>query len=125
MNRRHAPSDGEPGSSGITRLTTEHGSVLLIDGDLRAYRRTPGPAALQLPGDHEWLGFIRIGPVEIGSPVTVVSASQVTGRYVSAPIVTIELVQPARELSAAEIETVHFVGDYINYGVIPQIRFEP
>ncbi|TFC86913.1 hypothetical protein E3T24_05910 [Cryobacterium sp. TmT2-59] len=123
MIRRQAPSDGVPGSSGITRLTTEHGSVLLIDGDLRAYRRTPGPAARQLPGDHEWLSFSGIGPVEIGSPLGVVSASQVTGRYVSAPIVSIELVKPARELSAAEIETVHFVGDYINYRVIPQ--FEP
>ena len=125
MIRRQAPSDGVPGSSGITRLTTEHGSVLLIDGDLRAYRRTPGPAARQLPGDQEWLSFSGIGPVEIGSPLTVVSASQVTGRYVSSPLVTIEPVQPARELSAAEIETVHFVGGYINYGVIPRIRFEP
>jgi hypothetical protein len=125
MIRRQAPSGGEPGSSGITRMTTEHGSVLLLDSDLRAYRRTPGPAARQLPGDHEWLGYIRIGPVEIGSPLTVVSASQATGRYVSSPIVTIELVKPARELSAAEIQTVHFVGDYINYRVIPQIRFEP
>ncbi|TFD36617.1 hypothetical protein E3T37_13410 [Cryobacterium sp. TMT2-10] len=125
MIRRQAPSDGVPGSSGVTRLTTEHGSVLLIDGDLRAYRRAPGPAARQLPGDHEWLSFSGIGPVEIGSPLTLVSASQVTGRYVSSPLVTIEPVRPARELSAAEIESVRFVGGYINYGAIPQIRFEP
>jgi hypothetical protein len=125
MIRRQAPSDGEPGSSGITRMTTEHGSVLLIDSDLCAYRRTPGPTARQLPGDKEWLSFSGIGPVEIGSPVTVVSASQVTGRYVSSPRVTIKAVRPARELSAAEIETVRFVGGYINYRAIPQIRFEP
>ena len=114
----------EPGSSGITRLTTQHGSILLLDWGLRAYQRTPGPLGRLLPGDQQWLKFTDMGPVEIGRRVTVLSASQITGRYVSSPIVTIEPVRPPRELSAAEIETVRFVGSYINHGLIPRIRLE-
>ena len=120
----HEPSAMEPGSSGITRLTTQHGSILLMDWGLRAYQRIPGPLGRLLPGDQQWLKFTDMGPVEIGRRVTVLSASQIAGRYVSSPIVTIEPVRPPRELSAAEIETVRFVGGYINYGLIPRIRLE-
>lgn len=125
MIRGQVPSAGQPDSSRITRLTTEHGTILLVDRDLRAYRRTPGPRARELPGDQEWLRFSIIGTIEIGSPLRVVSASQIAGHYFSSPLVAVEPVWPARELSAAEIETVRFVGGYINRGVIPRIRFEP
>ena len=125
MIRGQVPSAKQPDSSGITRLTTDHGTCLLVDRELRAYRRTPGPRARDLPGDQEWLSFTDMGPVEIGSPFKIVSASQIAGHYVSSPLVTVEPVRPPRELNAAEIETVRFVGGYINYGEIPRIRFEP
>lgn len=125
MTRGRAPAAGEPEWSGITRLTTERGSRILVAWGLNAYQRFPGLLAPRHYGDGEWLRYTDVGPVEIGTPAVFVSAGQIAGHYVTSRIVVIEPVLPSRELSAAEIETVKFVGGCINGGVTPRSRFKP
>ena len=114
MTKEQLPSAGQPALPGITRLTTEHGSKILVAWELRAYKRTPGHLSRQLPGDDEWLQFTEIGPIQIAERAKMMSTDRSAGSYISSPIVAIEQVAPARELSAAEIETVRLVGGYIN-----------
>jgi hypothetical protein len=48
-------------STGVTRLVTQNGSVILVDWDLLADRRSVGTQSRPLPGDETWIFFTRIG----------------------------------------------------------------
>ena len=139
--------------TGQFRIRTQSGSTYLLDLDRHQMCRIPATNDPErdhnLRRDGSTVRLLGIAECTVGrpmhllidlaiagveatirrsTPVTAierVSANQLTGRNATSPIVTIEPVRAARELSAAEIETVQFVGDYINYGVIPQIRIEP
>ncbi|MEB0001663.1 hypothetical protein QN355_09040 [Cryobacterium sp. 10S3] len=122
MTAGQAPEAAEQAWPGITRLTTERDSVILVDWELRAYNRAPGVLARRLYADEQWLRFTDIGSLEIGRCATFVSPSQTAGNYISSPLVAIERMTQARELSAADIETVRFIGGYINRRTVPPPR---
>ena len=108
------PRGEAPFDTGIIRISTSEGSVVLVDYETHCYLRIPGPRSRFMPGDGDWVPFSAVGTMEIGDGAIFISVTHVDRNYESSPIVAIERVVPPRELSAAEIETVRFVGDCIN-----------
>jgi hypothetical protein len=106
-------------NTGVTRLTTSQGSVVLVDWDVRCYLRIPGPRSRFMSSDRGWVPFSAAGTIEIGQAAIFISVTDVDSSYESSPILTIERVVPPRELSAADLETVRFVGEYINRRTVP------
>jgi hypothetical protein len=107
-------------STGITRLVTQNGSVILVDWDwdLLAYRRSTGTQPRPLPRAENRIFFTRIGSKEIGQRADVERVNRIAARYISSAVVSIDAVVPAPGLSATELETVRFVGTRIN-GHVP------
>jgi hypothetical protein len=105
-------------STGITRLVTQNGSVILVDWDLLACRRSTGTQPRPLPRAENRIFFTRIGSIEIGPRADVERVNRIAARYVSSAVVSIDAVVPAPGLSATELETVRFVGTRIN-GQVP------
>jgi len=107
--------DPDPMASrtGLTRLVAQDGSIILVDWDLRDHARSSGSDSPQLDGGRSWLHFTEVGLVQIGSPARFVPASRVAGVYISSIIVAIDAVVPARELSAEDLTTARFIGEYI------------
>lgn len=113
-----------PRGTGVTRLVTTTGSIILVDWDVRAYKRSPAHSQ-QLDGDEEWLFFTRIGAIELGKCASIERVNRIAARYKSSPIVAIQEVVPAPGLSAAELETLRLVGRFINRSATPPVRREP
>jgi hypothetical protein len=103
-------------STGITRLVTQNGPVILVvwDWDLLAYRRSPGTQPRPLPRDETRIIFTRIGSIEIGQRADVERVNRIAARYVKSAVVSIDEIVPPPGLSATELETVRFVGNRIN-----------
>jgi hypothetical protein len=105
-------------STGVTGLVTQNGSVILVDWDLLAYRRSPGTQPRPLTGDETRIFSTRIGSKEIGPRADVERLKRIAARYISSAAVSIDAVAPAPGLSATELETVRFVGTPLN-GQVP------
>jgi hypothetical protein len=76
-------------STGVTGLVTQNGSVILVDWDLLAYRRSPGTQPRPLTGDETRIFSTRIGSKEIGPRADVERLKRIAARYISSAAVSI------------------------------------